>query len=56
MSSATEGLRIGPLGLVLIWPNITIVVNVVFQKILALTILHHMGSSKRITVQKNVLN
>ena len=40
------------MGPVLIWPNITIVVNVVFQEILALTRLWHIVSSKMITVQK----
>ena len=43
------------MGPVLIWPNITIVVNVVFQEILALTILQHILSSKSINVQKNVV-
>ena len=37
---------------VLIWPNIAIVENVVFQEILALTKLQHTGSSKMVIVQK----
>ena len=35
-----------------IWPNIAIVINVVFQEILALTRLQHILSSNRIIVQK----
>ena len=36
----------------MIWPNITTVVNVVFQVILVLTKILHMGSSNRVTAQK----
>ena len=34
----------------LLWPNISIVVNVVFQEILSLTRVRHTVSSKRVTV------
>ena len=37
---------------ILIWSNITVVENVGFQEILALTELLHICSSKRVTVQK----
>ena len=40
-------------GPVLIWPNIAIVANAVFQEILALRKLQHILSTKRIIVQKN---
>ena len=40
------------MGLVPIWPNITIVVNTAFQEIKTLTNLQHIVSSKRIIVQK----
>ena len=39
------------MGPVLIWPNITIVVNVVFQEVLALTRVRHIISSKKAIVQ-----
>ena len=40
------------MGPVLIWLNITIVVNVVFYEILVLIRLRHIVSHKRVTVQK----
>ena len=36
---------------VLIWPNITEVVNIVFQEILALTTVRQRVNSKRVIVQ-----
>ena len=42
------------MGPVLIWPNITISVYVVFQEILALTRVRHMVSSERVTADTNV--
>ena len=38
----------------LIWPNMAISVNVMFQEILALTKIRHTVSSKRITGQKKM--
>ena len=43
------------IGHVLIWPNITIVVNV-FQEILALESVRHIVSSKRVIVQETCNN
>ena len=43
------------MGPVLIWPNITIVVNVVFLEISALTKLWHIVNSKGIIVLKRVV-
>ena len=41
-------------GPVLIWQNITVVVNVVSEEILAMARLRHTISSKKVTVQKKV--
>ena len=41
------------MGLMMIWPNITIVVNVIFQEILALTRVRYTVSSVRGIVQTN---
>ena len=43
--------RNGSMGPVQIWWNITIVVNAVFEEILALTTVRHVVSSKRVIVQ-----
>ena len=48
-SSQNKNRSMGP---VLIWSNITIVENAVFQETLALTKLQHTASSKRVIVQK----
>ena len=42
-------------GPVLTWPNVTLVLNIVFQDILALTKVRPIVSSKRVIVHKNVL-
>ena len=44
-----------PMEPVAIWPNITIVVKAVLQKIPVLTKLQHIVSNNRVTVQKNVV-
>ena len=41
-------------GPVLIWPNIIIVVDVVFQEILALARVRHIISSSRVIVKTNM--
>ena len=40
----------------MIWPNITIGVNVTFEKIMALKTIGHIVSSKRVIVQTKCSN
>ena len=42
------------MGPVLIWPNIIISVNVEFEKILAVTRVRHIESTKGLTVQMTI--
>ena len=44
------------MGPVLICQNISVVVNVVFVEILAMTIVRHKASTKRVIVQKKYSN
>ena len=42
------------MGTMLIWPNITVVVNAVFQDIWVLTRVRYIVSSKRVIVTKQM--
>ena len=42
------------MGLVLIWPNITVVVSVAFQEVLVLTRVKNIVSSKRVIMQTKI--